>query len=338
MTLFTLARLKLTAVYLAIIVLITGVFSMGVYSILTREVERFGRAQRFRFETRMATHLPMPPFPADDPELVREVNERIALTLLGIDGGIVLCSGLLGYALAGRTLRPIKEMVDDQNRFISDASHEFKTPLTALKSSFEVFLRDQTGSLTEARALIKDGIADVDALNRLATALLELTRVDQVSLAPGFALVELNTVLTKALGTIGPLARQKRITIHYHPTQVQVMGDEAKLTQLVTILLDNAIKYSPAGTGVAVQVTQLDAAYAQLTVADHGIGIAAKDVPHVFARFYRADASRSKAGVMGYGLGLSIAKTIVESHGGQIGLTSTVGKGTTVQVTLRIGN
>lgn len=337
MTVFRWARIKLTALYLAIIMLITVSFSVGVYSILTHEVERFGRAQRFRIERRINPMVTdRPPFVLEEPDLINEVKLRVALTLIAIDVVILISSGLLSYFLAGRTLKPIKDMVDEQDRFVSDASHEFKTPLTALKSSFEVFLRDKETSMDDAREVIKDGIKDVDGLNNLATSLLELAQFKKSDHKTNFETLELAEVIGKAIEVIKPLAQKNQIKINYQESHQQVFGNKDRLIQLFTILLDNAIKYSPVGKSIELVATSLDTKVVQVKVIDRGVGIAPEDLPHVFERFYRADASRNKTNVPGYGLGLSIAKHIVESHGGKISIASELGKGTTIQLALRI--
>ena len=128
------ARIKLTLWYLLIIMLVSFLFSIGVYKILTREVERFARIQRFRMERGFGeNHVILPP--NLDSDFVSETKERIAATLSTIDFVILIISGALGYFLAGKTLLPIKSMLDEQNRFITDASHELRTPLTALNSN-----------------------------------------------------------------------------------------------------------------------------------------------------------------------------------------------------------
>jgi len=337
MQVFKWARIKLTALYLATIMLITVSFSVGVYSILTHEVERFGRIQRNRIENRIIPASPgHPPFLLDDPALINETRTRVAVTLVVIDAVILVCSGLLGYLLAGRTLRPIKDMVDEQHRFISDASHEFKTPLTALKSSFEVSLRDPNLDIGQAKRLIKDGVEDVDNLSTLATSLLELAQFEKPNHKNGFETLELDEVVGKAIDVIKPLAQKNYIKVNFQGSHLKVFGDKDKLTQVFTILLDNAVKYSHAGKNVDIVSTSLDSKTVRVKVVDQGIGISSKDLPHVFDRFYRADSSRSKADVSGYGLGLSIAKSIVEAHEGKISVESELGKGTTVQLNLRI--
>lgn len=331
MTVFTWVRLKLTGLYLAIIMLITVAFSLGMYSILVREVERFGRMQRIRIEDRMlpgrSTVIMV------DPDLVNEARTRIASTLIYIDLAIFITSGVLGYFLAGRTLQPIKEMVDEQNRFISDASHEFRTPLTALKSSFEVFLREKGAKLADAKELIRDGINDVDKLNSLATSLLELAQFEKSRQKLDFKVVELDTVIEETIDTVKPLAVKESIKIDYPESHLKVMGNVDKLAQLFTILLDNAVKYSKEGGEVNIRASNVEGKLIQVKIVDYGMGIASEDLTHIFDRFYRADSSRTKSG---YGLGLSIAKSIVDTHAGKILVTSELGKGTTVQVIFRM--
>jgi len=132
---FKSARIKLTAWYLLIIMFISISFSFVIYRGLMSEVHRFSRMQRSRFFV--------------DEDLITEIQRRAIFGLGTINTIIFITSGALGYFLAGKTLSPIQEMVEEQNRFISDASHEFRTPLTALKSSFEVNLRDKNLSLTQ---------------------------------------------------------------------------------------------------------------------------------------------------------------------------------------------
>src|SRR5579871_1666254 len=131
---FESARIKLTAWYLLIIMLISIFFSLAFYNAATREIRRVIRVQEFR-----SANTLLLPIPAQRIKDVEESEERLRLILFLINGGIFFLAGGAGYFLAGRTLRPIKIMVDDQNRFITDASHELRTPLTSLRSEIEEF-------------------------------------------------------------------------------------------------------------------------------------------------------------------------------------------------------
>ncbi|TAL64214.1 MAG: hypothetical protein EPN88_11370, partial [Bacteroidetes bacterium] len=162
------ARLKLTAWYLLFIMFISLFFTVVIYRVLTGELERFARIQRFRMERHLYTdeYVPLPSNlpPIIELELIEETKKRLMVVLAGINGGILILFGVLGYFLAGRTLRPIQEMVDEQNQFISDASHELRTPLTSLKSSMEVYLRDRHPTMREAKSLMNEGIDEVNKL------------------------------------------------------------------------------------------------------------------------------------------------------------------------------
>jgi len=339
---FKTARVKLTLWYLLIIMLVSSAFSVVVYTILSHEFERFARAQEFRFENEF-NHLPDDrPFsmqmPLPHPELVTEVTSRLALTLVVINIVILVIAGLLGYFLAGKTLNPIKNMVDQQNRFITDASHEFRTPLTSLKSSMEVFLRGSAQTLAEAQTLIKDSVGDVDRLTYLSNSLLQLSQYDKpkATMATGaLALLALDEVLNEAVTAVGALANPKEISITKNDTDLTVTGNKYSLEELFTIILDNAIKYSSPKSNIGI-TTSRNAGLAEIAIKDSGIGIDPKDLPHIFDRFYRADSARSKISKTGYGLGLSIAESIVKSYKGTIKVSSELNVGTTVIISLPI--
>ena len=335
MTLFKSARIKLSLLYLLIIMVISVSFSAGIYGIMSREMERFAKNQRFRFEERMFfpdQGRKIAPLP--DPELLWELKSRLIVYLGFINLIILISAGLLGYLLAGWTLKPIARMLEDQTRFISDASHELKTPLTALKSSFEVFLREPKPSMTDAKALIKDGVNDVDTLAKLASSLLTLSRFSEPDSNVPLESVDLAKVIYDVADALKPLAQNRQVNIDLNVAPAYVLGDSQKLVELFTILMDNAIKYSKENSKVAVMLTKTDG-HVLVDVEDFGIGISAEDLPHIFDRFYRADLSRTKTVVDGHGLGLAIAKKIVEVHKGTITVKSQLGVGTTFQVKFR---
>ena len=335
MTIFRSARIKLTLLYLLIIMIISVSFSAGIYGIMSREMERFARSQRFRIEGRVFfpdQGRQIAPLP--DPDLLWDLKSRLVVYLGFINLIILVSSGLLGYLLAGWTLKPIARMLEDQTRFISDASHELKTPLTALKSSFEVFLREPKPNIAEAKELIKDGVNDVDTLTKLASSLLTLSRFSEPEPIKSLKLVDLSEILSEVAENLKSLAQKHQVNLALDVIPSYILGDRQKLTELFTILLDNAIKYSKEDGNIAVKITKTDG-HVLIDVEDSGVGIGQEDLPHIFNRFYRADPSRSKTVVDGHGLGLAIAKKIVEAHKGTIVVKSQLGVGTTFQVKFR---
>lgn len=330
------ARIKLTAWYLLIIMLISMAFSLAIYRVLSNELEQFARIQRIRIERerrylggvdlKKTSIIP-------DPELIEDVKDHLKIILLIINGTILVISGGIGYFLAGRTLKPIKDMVDEQNRFIADASHEFRTPLTALKSNIEVTLMDKKFTLSEAKRVLEDSLGDINKLQSLSDALLRLAQYQQQNGNHTVQTVSVTHIVDEAVKSVAQLSKQKNITITKHVEEQKVEGDDRSLTEVLVILLDNAIKYSAKDTEVAISAKKVDS-HVALCIADQGPGIDEKDLPHIFDRFYRADKSRSKNDISGYGLGLSIAKKIITSHQGTIKVKSENKKGTTFIVTL----
>ncbi len=339
---FQSARLKLTAWYVIIIMFISLSFSVAIYRLLTNELVRFLQMQNIRQETRIRQKLFFTPagpifVTSPEPELIAEVEHRIRAILIVINGVILVVSGTAAYFLAGKTLRPIAEVMDEQKRFVSDASHELRTPLASLRSEIEVTLRDKTMKLPEAKKILQSNLEEVDKLQELTDGLMTLSRFQTSSNGLVFEPIPVRDIVTSATGSIAKLAKQKNITVKEEIAEGTVYGDKRHLTELFTTLLDNAIKYSHEDSEVTV-VSKTTKNTVTVIVRDQGVGISSIDVPHIFDRFYRADKSRSKTAVDGYGLGLAIAKSIVDRHRGSIGVKSTLGKGTTFTVILPIGS
>lgn len=341
---FKKARLKLTAWYLLIIMSISITFSLVIARAVSAEVDRFERVQRIRIENRLrdndnffSPNTPPPPTQFriifENPELLAETKRRVFVMLGLINAGIFLVAGGLGYMLAGRTLRPIQIMMDEQNRFISDASHELRTPLTSLKSAFEVYLRSKDNTLKEAKTLIGESVEEVNKLQLLSDSLLQLAQYQKPNGQMRFENIRLSEVVRDAVRKIKPVAMQKQVALGYGESELRVNGNRFGLTDLLVILLDNAVKYSPSGAKVEVTAKKTDH-HVLVSVKDEGIGIAREDMKHIFSRFYRADSARSRKDTGGYGLGLAIAKKIAETHGGTIEVKSTPGKGSEFTVRL----
>lgn len=339
---FRKARLKLTAWYLFIIMLISLSFSVAIYQLLSHEVDRFVRMQKSRIERRFNLENPLfvpgeipqrlPP-QIMDPELLEETKQRLILILISINTAIFVLSGGLGYVLAGKTLQPIKEMLDEQNRFISDASHELRTPLTALKTTLEVNLRDKNLNLSGAKNMISDSIGEVDKLQSLSDALLQIVQYQKPNNKMMLEKIRLEKLIDKALKRINPLAKKKQLNLKTKVASLEFYGYTYSLEDLLVIILDNAIKYSPKKSSILLSAKKTDGSIS-ISIADEGIGIAEKDLPNIFDRFYRADSARGRSSVGGFGLGLAIAKKIVELHHGAISVKSKLGQGATFTILL----
>ncbi len=221
-----------------------------------------------------------------------------------------------------------------QQRFVADASHELRAPLTIIQGNLELFARHKNIPETERQEILADIQNEAVRLSHLVADLLTLARADSGTTLNHYP-VELDTVLLGAFREAKQLVHGQTLFLDtFEP--VQIIGDEDRLKQLLLILLDNAIKYTPPNEQVHVTLRRKTNT-AEIVVQDTGIGIPTEALPHIFDRFYRADPARSHD-PGGTGLGLSIARWITEQHGGQIAVTSTLGEGTVVSVSLPIGS
>jgi signal transduction histidine kinase len=255
----------------------------------------------------------------------RTADARLLTTLLWIllgGGAAALLAALAaGYLYAGRALVPIRASIDRrraalqrQREFAANASHELRTPLTVIGASVEDLKRNRNSRVQE----VGDALADIDAEVRTMTALVEdmllLARTDSGVVEIDCVPVDLGDIAADATSMLTTLGQERNVNVILNPLPAPLMGDPLRLRQLVTILVDNAIRHSPAGATVEVRVGT-EPGGSVLQVDDHGSGIKPEDLPRLFDRFWRAD--NAPAG--GTGLGLAIARWIAEQHGGTIG-------------------
>jgi heavy metal sensor kinase len=217
-------------------------------------------------------------------------------------------------------------------RFTADASHELRTPLAAIRTEAEVAL-GKALSPAEHQQLLGSILEECERLTRLTEQLLALCREDAGSARPAHVPLDLGALVSHVVETMRPLAEAKDLNLQAESNgSLAVLGDEVRLRQVFYNLLDNAIKYTPAGGRIEVRLHDRDGT-AIVTLHDTGIGIPPEHLPRVFDRFYRVDKARSRA-EGGTGLGLSIAQSIIAAHGGRIELESQLGQGTACTVTL----
>lgn len=334
---FDYARLKLTAWYVLILMSVSLIFSLAFFQVSTKEIQVL--IDRIEYDERhidtiifKRPHLPPHILTLDE---LYTVKNKIALNLMFINIGILLVAGGASYFLAGKTLQPIKEMLDEQNQFITDASHELRTPIATLRAEMEASLLEKKLSDSQARKLIKSNLEELSTLQDLANKLLVLAQFQPQAKEVSTEKVALIPVLQKTIKKITPLAKEKKISIVSNLTDNNVnptiLGSAGELQELFIILLDNAVKYSPKNQEITITVTILKS-IVQVAISDHGIGIELSEQKNIFKRFYRADKSRSQAD--GYGLGLAIAKKIVTNHQGSITVVSSPKTGSTFTVEL----
>jgi signal transduction histidine kinase len=259
------------------------------------------------------------------------------LRVLVVGGAVVVLVAIgFGAVYARRALVPIRESLVSQRlalrrqrEFAADASHELRTPLTVIRSSLEHLQRHRDEPVHAVGEALDDIGAEVDHLTALVDDLLLLARSDSGAISLERRPTDLGDVAADAASSLAKPARAKSVRVVVDPAPVVVEGDPARLRQLVTILVDNAIRHSPSGGEVRVAV-RLDGSSAQLDVEDEGRGINPADMPHVFERFWRASGAPSG----GTGLGLAIAKWIVDRHQGTIAVRNREGGGAAFRVTL----
>ncbi|MCM3571333.1 cell wall metabolism sensor histidine kinase WalK [Neobacillus mesonae] len=242
-----------------------------------------------------------------------------------------LIFALLGYYFAGQAMKPIRRAFEKQEKFVSDASHELRTPISIFYSSVDLLMTEEKDHLSPiGREVLYDVKQEAMLMNKLVNDLLELARSDKNQLNFVIKEVNLSELLT---GVFTRFLRKKPIQIEFEQEIQQGIiypCDEVRIQQLIYILLDNAFRFTKAG-----KVTLgLEAANGTIVIKilDTGCGIASEDLPYIFDRFYRADQMREKGGA---GLGLSIAKIIAEGNGGKITAASKVGAGSVFTITFK---
>lgn len=303
-------------------------------------------------------------------EDVKDTLQKLLFTLLFSVPILVTVAGFSGYFLAARALAPIDQIsltarrisaedlsarlnipvtndevgrltqtlndmlarLDDsfqrERQFTNDASHELRTPLTAMQAILGM-IREKRRTPEEYEQAFDDLFEETDRLRTLVENLLHLARGDKQKANP-FEEVNLSILLKDVSDTLHPLAEAKNLSLHCEiPENLIILGDSDELIRLFVNLLDNAIKYTERGE-IKISATNNEKSV-EVKVADTGIGIPAEHIPHIFDRFYRVEESRTMHGA---GLGLTIAKEIVNDHGGKIEIQSEIGKGSVFTVSL----
>ncbi len=261
------------------------------------------------------------------------VFQWLLIVLIGLAILFIGVAVLLSYFMSKRSLIPIQEAYHRQRQFVADASHELRTPLSVIFSSVEALEMEEELTKNEfTQKLLNRLREEIKRMTKLMNDLLTLARADSehASLQLAKETFDFRPHAERTLHLLEELASKKNIRMDFHsPESVIITADADKLTQLLYILLDNAIKYTPDGGQVTLSL-RVEPFKQQrmltISVKDTGIGIPPESLDRIFDRFYRVDKARSRQ-QGGHGLGLSIAKWIVDAHGGHIHVQSEVGKG-----------
>ena len=244
------------------------------------------------------------------------------------------CACYFGYWLAGRNIQPISEMYGRQMQFTADASHEMRTPLAVMALATQGLKEDEESRYSDfAKESIEMLQNETQRMSRLTENLMALARGDEGNAPVPMQMVNITELCARVGQQLKLLAQEKGIALRTHvDDSLELLGDETALNRLLIILLDNAIKYSPAATNIDFIVTK-SKNNVLFVVQDEGCGISDEDKEKVFDRFYRVDKARSRS-QGGLGLGLSLAHAIVRQHQGEIRILDNKPCGTIMQVLL----
>ncbi|MBU1033667.1 HAMP domain-containing histidine kinase [Patescibacteria group bacterium] len=345
---FKSARLKLTLWYFLTISFVLLLFSALIYRagsiLLTENLSRlYLRLNAQELNIPLPPHLPRnlknletKSINFESDEFIEDLSfakQRLLFNLILIDLGILAVSTFLAYLLAGKTLAPIEKALLAQKRFTADAAHELRTPLTAIKTALEVNLKDKKINKDQAMSVLRENLKDIASLEKLSNDLLLLSRVEHNHQEIKQRTIALDELLDELTNKFQMVAKTKSVKISVKAGHDLIKTDADKLIQVLSILLDNAIKYTPKAGRVQLSFF-IEKNKAVFQVKDSGIGISKEDLPFIFDRFYKVEVSRSKNKSAGFGLGLSIASEIAKSLNARLSVESEATKGSTF--TLRL--
>ena len=304
--------IKLTFMYASILCLVSIIFSTIIYSNTVnsfniRPIEIFyGKSYNTNEKAKEAIN-----------KRDNEIKKELLFHLIVLDSMIIILGTIGSYFLSKKTLKPIEENLELQMEFISNASHELKTPITVISMENEVLLRQKQFSEEELLNQIKSNLEEVQNLSKLVNILLELARNNKINLER----VKVFDVANDSIEKLSSIAKKKNINILNNITNLEIIANKDILTEVMIIILDNAIKYSDKNTTIKIYSKNN-----KICIEDEGMGIKNEDLKYIFDRFYRADKAHSTEG---YGLGLSLAKHLTSKMKLKISAYNNQDKGST---------
>lgn len=262
-----------------------------------------------------------------------EVLHRLVIISLTICIISLVLVFIISLFLANISLRPIINAWQKQQAFVADASHELRTPLAVITTNLDIVLGNSSETIESQGKWLGNIKLETTRMTKLIEDLLFLARSDSRQKALTFSNFDLSAAVAQSIIPFEAVAIKHGIhmTSHIDPG-ITFSGNEGRIKQLTAILIHNAIKHTPAEKSIEISLCKIKNKI-QITVMDTGEGIAPEHLEKIFERFYKVDKSRSRSNSGNFGLGLSIGKSIVEEHNGNISVSSTLGKGSTFKVT-----
>ena len=295
--LFSRATLKLTLFYTVIILVISLCFSLAIGTTAIKGSEHSFDRPPSQLVFSDGTQMDFKPaFQTHNQEIAQDIFSDLILINLGV---LILGAGL-SFWLARWTLSPIEKAMNKQNDFVANASHELKTPLAVIQTENEVALREKKPTNNELRETLQNNLAEIKKLRSLTDYLLAINSAEasRIELREN----DLIDIMQNAISRIAKKADQKKIKISREVAPIKIITDADSLAEIIYILLENAVKYSPENSQIS-----LIANSREISVSDQGDGIAKADTDRIFERFYRSEKSHTSEG---FGLGLSLAKDL----------------------------
>ncbi len=324
--------LVLAAKYLAVIMIISIFFSVNMYNTSVQELGRgYGR-----FGAGINRSLSQQQLAELREEQVAISRQSLISRLMIINAFVLLGGGVISYYLARKTLEPIEQAHEAQIRFTSDASHELRTPITAMRSETEAFLMAPKPKLLEAKAVMRSNIEELEKITVLIGGLLRLARSSEMK--PNLSHITIQKLVESGIDKVKNQAKEKHITIEsvIDNKETAVLVDSELISDAVKQLLENSIKFCEPSKTIIV-AAGLRNRKLFISIQDEGPGIKQSQLPHIFDRFYQGDGSRSKSSASGFGIGLSIVKSVIELHEGEVDVKSELGSGTKFTITIPQG-
>ena len=315
---FTRARLRLTFYYILIAIIITTLFSFVLYVIMINEIK-----------SHVIENVDEEFF---QDEIIENTATGVQTDIILIDISLISLIAILSYFLSGKTLKPIAKSMEAQKRFSAEASHDLRTPLAIMQTDIEVTLSSKSNDINQYKKTLESNLEEVKKMSMLASNLLMIARTEDGPLFTEMVPVEMDHFIEKIILKFKKQTEAKKINVKFISEKTNPVNISPNyFERAIQNIIQNAINYTNNEGEIVITVKQENQNIA-IKIEDNGVGIKESDLPYVFDRFYKASHSRNDAS--GSGLGLPIAKKIIEQHKGNIAIKSKEGFGTLVSINI----